>query len=88
MCLGDDLFQPVLDSFWRRPVRKCGRGQGEHRGNWLAQVMGGLLDGAWPRIRIGQIPPGSGAESTACPIASRAMSPTQNKRRPSTTFPE
>ena len=58
MCLGDDLFQPALDSFWRRPVRECRRGQGEHRGNWLAQVMSGLLDDAWRWMRIGQIPPG------------------------------
>ena len=46
MCFGNDLFQALLDSFWRRLVRKCGRGQREHCGNRLAQVVGSLLDGA------------------------------------------
>ena len=58
MCLGRDLLQAALDSCWRLLVRKCRRGQCEYRGNWLAQVMRSLLDGAWPQIRIGQVPPG------------------------------
>lgn len=57
MCLGNDLFQALLLSFRRRFVRKCGRGQGEHCGNWLSQVMGSLLDGAWPFPPGGQIFP-------------------------------
>jgi hypothetical protein len=57
MCLGDDFFQALLQSFWRPFVRKCGRSQGEHCGNWLAQIMGSLLDGAWPLSRSGQISP-------------------------------
>ena len=59
MCLGNDLFQAAPYSFRCRFVRECGRGQREHRRNRLAQVMRSLLDGAWPWMRIGQIPPGS-----------------------------
>ncbi len=59
MCLGRDLLQAALESCWRLLVRKCRRGQCEHRGNWLAQVMRSLPDDAWRQIRIGQIPPGS-----------------------------
>ena len=58
MGFGHDLFQALPDSVWRRFVRKCGRGQGEHCGNWLAQVVGSLLDGASPLLRTGPVFPG------------------------------
>jgi hypothetical protein len=52
------LFQPLLDAFRRPFVRERGGSQGEHRGHWLAQVVSGLPDGAWPLLRTGQIFPG------------------------------
>ena len=58
MCLGNDLFQALLDSAGHPFVCECGGCQSAHRGNWLAQVMSSLLDGSWPLLRIGQISPG------------------------------
>ena len=65
MGFGHDLFQALLDSFWRRLVRKCGRGQGEHCGNWLAQVVGSLLDGACLCCAPARFSPAIVTESTA-----------------------
>ena len=58
MCLGNYLFEAPPDLVRRGFIRECGGGQGEHRGNWLAQIMSSLLDGSWPLLRIGQMSPG------------------------------